>query len=108
MRAARRRFARAGCRAVACGAVAGAILFNGNAETDAHLVRAAASLLLSSRHRDPEVASSRRVALVTAAWSDREHDEGHVKRAINEIGLPSRHEGGFDTTLVNLSLLQEL
>ena len=50
----------------------GAILFNGNAETVDDLVRAAAPLLRSSRHEDPEVASSRRVLLVTAAWAERE------------------------------------
>jgi peptidase E len=86
----------------------GAILFNGNAETEADLVRAAGPLLLSSRHEDPEIAASRRVLLVTAGWADREHDEGHVKRALNEIGLPSRFEGGYDRALVNLSLLSEL
>jgi peptidase E len=71
-------------------------------------VRAAAPLLLSSRHRDPAVAASRRVVLVTAGWADAEYDEAHVKRAINEIGLPSRHEDGHDVTLVNLSLLHDL
>ena len=86
----------------------GAILFNGNAETVDDLVRAAAPLLRSSRHEDPEVASSRRVLLVTAAWAEREHDEAHVKRSLNAIGLPSRFEHGFDRSLVNLSLIHEL
>lgn len=86
----------------------GTILFNGNAETVEDLVRAAAPLLLSSRHEDPEVARSRRVLLVTAAWGDGEHDEGHVKRALNAIGLQSRFERGFDRALVNLSLLHEV
>lgn len=86
----------------------GAILFNGNAETVDDLVRTAAPLLLSSRHEDPEVARSRRVLLVTAAWGAGEHNEGHVKRSLNAIGLPSRFEGGFDRALVNLSLLHEV
>jgi peptidase E len=86
----------------------GAILFNGNAETVDALVRGAAPLLLSSRHEDPEVAASRRVLLVTAAWAEREHDEGHVKRSLNAIGLASRFEDGFDRTLVNLSLAHEV
>jgi peptidase E len=86
----------------------GALLFNGNAETVDDLVRAAAPLLLSSRHEDPEVARSKRVLLVTAAWAEREHDEGAVKRALNAIGLPSRFEHGFDRALVNLSLHHEL
>lgn len=86
----------------------GAILFNGNAETVEDLVRSAAPLLLSSRHDDPEVARSRQVLLVTAAWAEREHDEGHVKRALNSIGLHSQFEAGFDRALVNLSLHHEL
>jgi len=86
----------------------GAILFNGNAESEEHLIDAAAPLLLSSRHVDPEVAASRRALLVTAGWAEGEHDEGHVKRALNAIGLPSRVEGGFDRALENLSLHAEL
>ena len=86
----------------------GAILFNGNAESEEHLIQAAAPLLLASRHVDPEVAASRRALLVTAGWAEGEHDEGHVKAALNAIGLPSRHEGGFDRALGNLSLHAEL
>ena len=86
----------------------GAILFNGNAETVDDLVVAAVPLLRSSRHEDPEVASSKRVLLVTAAWAEREHDEAHVKRSLNAIGLPSQFVHGFDRSLVNLSLIHEL
>ncbi|HSN98430.1 MAG TPA: Type 1 glutamine amidotransferase-like domain-containing protein [Candidatus Nanopelagicales bacterium] len=86
----------------------GAILFNGNAESEDHLIRAAAPLLLTSRHADPAVAASRRVLLVTAGWAEHEHDEAHVKRALNDIGLPSDWRDGFDHALTNLSLLAEL
>lgn len=86
----------------------GAILFNGNAETVDALIRGAAPLLLSSRHEDPDIAASRRVLLVTAAWAEREHDEAHVKRSLNAIGLASRFEDGFDRSLVNLSLAHEV
>ena len=86
----------------------GAILFNGNAESERQLLEAARPLLLGSRHTDPEIAESRRVLLVTAGWADREHDEGHVKSVLNDMGLPSRFEDGFDRNLVNLSLLGEL
>jgi hypothetical protein len=88
--------------------MAGAILFNGNAASEDHLIRAAAPWLLASRHADPEVAASRRVLLVTAGWAEGEHDEGHVKRSLNAVGLPSRFEGGFDRALQNLSLLREI
>ena len=84
----------------------GALLLNGNAERDTDLVEAAAPFL-------PEVlglgsSSPRPVVLVTAAWADREHDEGHVKRALNALGVPSRHEDGFDRGIENLSLHHEL
>jgi peptidase E len=88
--------------------VRGAILFNGNAETEARLLEAAAPLLLTSRHVDPEVAASKRVVLVTAGWGENEHDEGHVKRALNDLGITSDFEGGYDRRLVNLSLWGEL
>jgi peptidase E len=86
----------------------GAILFNGNAESEEWLVRAAAPFVLGSRHQDPEVRASRRTLLVTAAWAEREHDEGHVKRALNEIGIPSVFDNSYDRTHENLSLLSEL
>jgi peptidase E len=95
-------------RAYNAASMRGAILFNGNAESEEHLIQAAAPLLLTSRHADPEVAASRRALLVTAGWAEGEHDEAHVKRAINAIGLSSLHDGGFDRTLVNLSLHAEL
>lgn len=85
----------------------GALLLNGNARTPGDLVSVAAPLLLSSRHVDPAVASARKVVLVTAGWEN-EHDEGAVKQRLNELGLPSRVEGGFDRAIENLSLGQEL
>lgn len=88
--------------------MAGALLFNGNAENEEKLIQSAAPLLLSSRHSDPAIAASKRVLLITAGWADGEHNEGHVKRTLNEIGLRSKFENGFDQTLMNLSLLHEL
>ncbi|MFO0614527.1 MAG: Type 1 glutamine amidotransferase-like domain-containing protein [Polyangiaceae bacterium] len=85
----------------------GRILLNGNAETSGDLVRGARALLLGSRHVDPEVAAARRVLLITTAWRD-EHDEAHVKRDINALGLASSFDGGFDRTIVNLSLGAEM
>lgn len=86
----------------------GAILLNGNAESEDWLVRAAAPWLTGSRHCDPEVAASRRTLLVTAGWAEHEHDEGHVKASLNQIGLASRWEQGQDRAHQNLSLLAEL
>lgn len=86
----------------------GALLFNGNAETEDQLIRAAAPLLLSSRHKDPEIAASKRVLLVTGGWASDEHNEAHIKASLNAIGLRSHFENGFDRSLVNLSLYHEL
>lgn len=88
--------------------MAGAILFNGNAETEEQLIRAAAPLILSSRHKDFEIADSKRVLLVTGGWAEDEYNEGHVKAALNAIGVRSQFDNGFDRTLVNLSLYHEL
>src|SRR5687768_2847982 len=74
---------RAPGRAIIQSSMPGAILFNGNAETDENLIRGAAPLLLSSRHKDPEVAASKRVLLITAGWAEDEHNEGHVKATLN-------------------------
>lgn len=86
----------------------GAILFNGNAESDEWLVRTAAPLLDPARHHDQAVARAKRTLLVTAGWAEHEHHEDHVKRTLNAIGLPSRFEDGFDRAHQNLSLLAEL
>ncbi|EYF00663.1 Type 1 glutamine amidotransferase-like domain-containing protein [Chondromyces apiculatus] len=86
----------------------GTLLLNGNAESEEHLIQAAAPLLLGSRHADPALAASRTVLLVTAGWAEHEHDEGHIKRALNRIGLSSAWDAGYDRALVNLSLLAEL
>ncbi|MGE0489023.1 MAG: Type 1 glutamine amidotransferase-like domain-containing protein [Vulcanimicrobiota bacterium] len=81
----------------------GRILFNGNIRADRDYVYAARDLLLDSRHQDPRIADSRKVLLITAAWGEREHDEGHIKKALTEIGIPSRFVAGFDRNIENLS-----
>jgi hypothetical protein len=48
------------------------------------------------------------VLLVTAGWAEHEHDELHVKQKLNELGVPSRFENGFDRGIQNLSLRGEL
>ena len=65
----------------------GRIFFNGNVRAEEDLVRAARPLLLDSRHQDPEVAESRKVVLVTAAWEANEHNEGHIKKALSKAGI---------------------
>jgi hypothetical protein len=75
------------------------ILLNGNAATAADLIYASAPIVREARQK---------VLLVTAAWVEGEHDESHVKQALNEIGVRSSFEGGFDRAIENLSLYHEL
>lgn len=42
--------------------------------------------------------------LVTAGWTQDEYRESHVKKALSEIGIPSRFEGGLDQNIQNLAL----
>ncbi len=84
--------------------VRGSILFNGNVQAESDFVYASREALTSSRHADPAVAASRKVLLVTAGWCEREYQEAHIKASLQEIGIPSRGAGGYDTNLQNLSL----
>jgi hypothetical protein len=86
----------------------GSILFNGNIRLDIDFVHRYARRLVESHHVDPDVRHWRRVLLVTAAWTDGEFDEGHVKQALFRAGIPSRVEGGFEQNVVNLSVYHEL
>lgn len=76
----------------------GRILFNGNIPgVDAFCERARPWLLDSAPHgRAPNV------LIVTAAWGENEFDEGHLKAALNRVGVPSRHVDGFDRQIRNL------
>lgn len=81
----------------------GRILFNGNFPDDAAFAERMGEWMDASRHVDDEVRRSRKVLLVTAGWEAREHDEGHVKRALGRVGIPSRMVDGYDVNLQNLS-----
>ena len=82
----------------------GALVCNGNLEKDADFAQRCRGDLLSSRHQDPEIAKSRRALLVTAGWRQDEYRETHLKKALYSIGLEPHFEGGYDTTVRNLSL----
>ncbi|MBI3926268.1 MAG: Type 1 glutamine amidotransferase-like domain-containing protein [Armatimonadetes bacterium] len=81
----------------------GRILFNGNIRAESDFVFAARDRLLSSRHQDPDVREKLQVLLVTAGWMEKEHEEEHLKKALREIGIPSRMENGFERNIQNLS-----
>lgn len=85
-------------------AMSGKIIINGNARAEADLIYATREHILNSRHQWPEVKKERTVTLITAAWRENEHSEGHIKKALYEIGLEPRFEGKYDQRVVNLSL----
>lgn len=45
--------------------------------------------------------------MVTAAWKKNEYSEGHVRKALNGIGIQSHYEGGYDTNIQNLAVYHE-
>ena len=45
--------------------------------------------------------------MVTAAWKKDEHNEGHIRAALNAVGVPSRYESGYDVNIQNLSVYHE-
>ncbi|HMV69001.1 MAG TPA: Type 1 glutamine amidotransferase-like domain-containing protein [Myxococcota bacterium] len=73
----------------------GRIVFNGNIG-GALIERVAPWILGAAGGRPP------RVLLVTAAWGAGEYNEGPIKDALNAIGVPSAHVGGYDRNIVNL------
>lgn len=85
----------------------GWIILNGNIQNEADLVRRFADRIRESHHVDPEVRQWRKVLLITAAWQKSEHQEGHVKQALSEIGIPSRVVGEHDENIQNLSVYHE-
>lgn len=75
----------------------GRILFNGNLSDPGRFAQRIRPFLA-------EAAPGRapRVLLVTAAWGRGELGEGMIKAALNEVGVPSHFEGGYDRNIVNL------
>lgn len=82
----------------------GAIVLNGNIEAEANFVARAGEHLLASLHQDPAVAESRKVLLVTAGWLENEYQEGHIKRALYDLGIKPHFQDGHDQNVQNLSL----
>jgi hypothetical protein len=82
----------------------GAIVFNGNIQAEADFVERARDYLLASRHQEEPVARSRKVLLVTAGWLENEYKEGHIKKALYQIGITPHFRGGHDENVQNLAL----
>lgn len=88
--------------------MSGRIIVNGNARAEADLIFGTRDAILNPRHENPEVRQERTTVLVTAAWRENEHREGHIKQALYDIGMQPRNQGGFDQRLVNLSAYHAL
>lgn len=86
----------------------GWIVLNGNIRLDVEFFYRYADRLKHSHHIDPAIREWRKVLLITAAWQENEFEEAHLKRALTDIGIPSRFEGGFDQNIQNLGLYHEL
>jgi peptidase E len=87
--------------------VPGTILFNGNVEREADFITRFRERVMTSHHQDPAVRTSRKVLMVTAAWKKDEYNEGHVRAALNQVGVPSRYEGGYDANIQNLAVYHD-
>ena len=85
----------------------GSILFNGNVVREADFITRFQDRILSSHHEDAGIRASRKVLMVTAAWKKDEYNEGHIRSALNAIGVPSRYQDGFDTNIQNLAVYHE-
>lgn len=84
--------------------MSGRIIVNGNARAEADLIFGTRDAILNPRHQDPDVRREKTTVLVTAAWQENEHREGHIKEALYQIGMEPRHQDGFDRRVVNLSV----
>jgi len=87
--------------------VKGTIVLNGNIQFETDYVYKFKDKLLSSIHSDPSVRESKKVLLITAAWQKSEYNEGHVKQAVRDIGIPSIEKDGYDVNIQNLAVYHE-
>lgn len=76
----------------------GRILFNGNMGDPGLLARRVAPFV----HASAPAGRSPRALLVTAAWGQGEYHEAPIKAALNAVGVPSDHTGGYDRNIANL------
>lgn len=82
----------------------GALVFNGNIQAEADFVDRARDFLLSSRHQDEAIQKNRKVLLVTSGWTENEYHEGHIKKALYNIGIQPDFQGAHDQNVQNLAL----
>lgn len=85
----------------------GSIILNGNIKFETDYIHKYKQKLIYPLHSDPEVTKSKKVLLITAAWRKEEHNELHVKKALNDIGIPSVMKDGYDVNIQNLSIYHE-
>ena len=88
---------RAPSRHTAPNAMHGRLVINGNIGSPSNFAERTAPLLRAAgRGRSPQV------VMITAAWGPGEMGEASLRSALNDIGLESRWEGGFDQRIRNL------
>jgi hypothetical protein len=75
----------------------GRLLFNGNMGSPRTFLERVQPLLLGAAKGQPP-----QVLLVTAAWGQGEYGEGGVRQALNDAGVPSAWQNGFDRRIENL------
>ncbi|HEY3446795.1 MAG TPA: Type 1 glutamine amidotransferase-like domain-containing protein [Myxococcales bacterium] len=85
----------------------GSILFNGNVVSEADFITRFKDRILSSNHEVPAIRASKKVLMVTAAWKKDEYNEGHIRAALNGIGVVSHYENGYDANIQNLSVYHD-
>ncbi|KAA3605241.1 MAG: esterase family protein [Calditrichaeota bacterium] len=85
--------------------MSGKIICKGSGGNNDKFIRRFKTLINSSNHSDPKVRKSKKILLITAAWQKSEFEEGHLKKVLNEIGIPSSFdENGYDVNIQNLSI----
>lgn len=82
----------------------GKIICKGSLGDDVDFIRHFKDLIISTNHFDPKVRQTKKVVLITAAWTKSEFNEQHLKRIFREIGIPSIYRQGFDENIQNLSI----
>lgn len=85
----------------------GSILFNGNVDRESDFIVRFRDRILASNHEDPAIRQSKKVLMITAAWKKDEYNEGHIRAALNGIGIASRYENGYDANIQNLAVYHE-
>ena len=85
--------------------VEGWCFLNGNVSNEEDLIRMCKDTILNPRHSEKEINESRKVLLVTAAFSKgHEHDDRHLIEMFERISIDAKWDGHFPRNIQNLSV----